>query len=467
MNRKLIRIRLKDILRFFYSKIPFKIRHGYRYYREYMKTYNFLKESEYWSENQLKDYQESKLREIIKHAYESVPYYKELFDDLNIKPKDIRTLKDLEKIPYLTKEIVQREGDRLLSNKFRKKSLTIYQTGGSTGKPAKFYFEKVEMARENAFVQYIYDRIGFNKNDNVIQFQDSEIIREEQKINKECFYKKYPGQKLWKFSYANINTNTIDMVMKVIEKIDPTWIIAFPSTIYQLAKSLEGSSKEYKLKSLKGIIFCSETLYPLQFHVIKKIFNVKFLHVYGHTEHAAMGGTCEMGLNFHMEPLYGISEFIDCYEEKKELIATGFNNLAMPLIRYKTEDLFILSNKKCECKRNYQNIFSIEGRRSDFLYLKNGLKVSDIFCDFVIGENGKWLDEIFRFRIIQKEIGKCTLEYILINEKKYDMILENKIKKELEDYFFNQMEVTMKKVSDMPKTKRGKEKLIISYIDGV
>lgn len=468
MNKKLIGLRLKDFLRFFYSKVPMQLKYGINYHKEYKDTYNFLKKAEFWDKEQIRIYQEKKLKKLIKYSYDNVPYYKELFDKNNIKVEEINTIEDLEKIPLLTKDIVKREKEKLISKKINKSDLLLHQTGGSTGKPAKFYFDKLEAAKEQAFVRYIYERIGYqntNKKNKVIQFSDSILVREEQEINKNCFYKKYPGQNKWYFSYTNITIDTIDDIMNALSNINPDWIISFPSCIYQLAQCLLESNKKYNLNSLKGIIFSSETLYPLQFKVIKKVFKTKFLHVYGHTEHAAMAGTCENKLIFHMEPFYGISEFIECDNNKKELVATGFNNLGMPLIRYKTEDLFILSDEKCDCDREFQIISSIEGRRSDFLYLKNGSKVPDIFCDFVTGDKGNWLEQILRFRIIQKEIGICIIQYIPINNFIDFIKLEKEIKEEVETYFNNQMEIKVQQVQELSKTKRGKDKLIISYLD--
>lgn len=68
---------------------------------------DFLQKSQWWSEGDLKEYQNEKLRSLIKHAYENVPYYNDLFRKLRLKPNDIKDTNDLLKLPILTKEDIR------------------------------------------------------------------------------------------------------------------------------------------------------------------------------------------------------------------------------------------------------------------------------------------------------------------------------------------------------------------------
>ena len=77
------------------------------YNRVFRKTYKFLKKSQWWSSEQLKEYQLQQLNKLLIQAYEHVPYYKKLFDRLNLKPENIRSIQDLQKLPFLTKDIIK------------------------------------------------------------------------------------------------------------------------------------------------------------------------------------------------------------------------------------------------------------------------------------------------------------------------------------------------------------------------
>src|ERR1035438_5143326 len=70
----------------------------------------FLLESQWWNKEQIKDYQEMKLRKLIKHSVQTVPYYNDLFKRLGLKAEDIQTHDDLKKLPILTKTNIKKEG---------------------------------------------------------------------------------------------------------------------------------------------------------------------------------------------------------------------------------------------------------------------------------------------------------------------------------------------------------------------
>src|SRR5450759_5227402 len=99
--------------------------------------------SQWWVEKQLKQYQEEKLRILIRHSVETVPYYRDLFNELKLNPEDVKTHKDLKKLPILTKAIIKKEGiERFTSSTFPKKQIIISSSSGSTGEPLFYYTTK-------------------------------------------------------------------------------------------------------------------------------------------------------------------------------------------------------------------------------------------------------------------------------------------------------------------------------------
>lgn len=107
---------MKTFVRKLYYKIPDYIRYG----SLFRAKYEFLNKTQWWSEEQLLKYQLDELKKIIKHAYETVPYYTRIFNELKIKPEDIKEISDLKKIPYLTKQIIYDNKDELISKQYKK-----------------------------------------------------------------------------------------------------------------------------------------------------------------------------------------------------------------------------------------------------------------------------------------------------------------------------------------------------------
>ena len=117
--------------------IPLSIRYG----KVFRETYAFLQESQWWSREQLEEYQLEQLSKLLHHAYENVPYYRRIFDERGLKPKDIQDFKNLQQLPYLTKEIIQEKLPDLVARNYPDSKLQYVTTGGSTGIPPGFYLE--------------------------------------------------------------------------------------------------------------------------------------------------------------------------------------------------------------------------------------------------------------------------------------------------------------------------------------
>lgn len=128
--------------------IPFPYSRGIKF----AKFYNFLTESQWWPKEKLEEFQNERLRIIIEHAYEKVPYYRRIFNQRGLKPKDIQTREDLNKLPVLTKEDVRKHFKELMAKDFKKYKPILRYTSGSTGIPLKFYLDKNNLVWERAFV---------------------------------------------------------------------------------------------------------------------------------------------------------------------------------------------------------------------------------------------------------------------------------------------------------------------------
>ena len=106
------------------------------------KYLKWLNKTQWWRQEQLKDLQNKKLRALIKHAYENVPYYHRIFKERGIKPEDIKSIEDLVKLPILTKEVIRKNFNDLQARNISKSEFIACQSSGSTGEPLKYYIDK-------------------------------------------------------------------------------------------------------------------------------------------------------------------------------------------------------------------------------------------------------------------------------------------------------------------------------------
>tara|TARA_B100000315_G_C14478947_1_gene541977 strand:- start:259 stop:762 length:504 start_codon:yes stop_codon:yes gene_type:complete len=103
------------------------------------KKLDQLLQSQYWPLHKIQELQKDKLDRLITHAYNTVPYYKNVFDNRGLRPKNIQDFSDLKKIPILKKQNLRESLNELISKQNNSNELYLNSTGGSTGIPVKVY----------------------------------------------------------------------------------------------------------------------------------------------------------------------------------------------------------------------------------------------------------------------------------------------------------------------------------------
>ena len=104
--------------------------------------FKFLEKSQWWTYEQLEDYQNKRVQLLIKHAYLTVPYYHNLLKSLHLFPEDIKTKNDLNKLPVLTKDIVRRDPQLFISKDTYKEDIIRRSTSGSSGTPFEYIIDR-------------------------------------------------------------------------------------------------------------------------------------------------------------------------------------------------------------------------------------------------------------------------------------------------------------------------------------
>ena len=438
---------IKKILRPLIYKIPNKYRYG-KYYRDFYKQIDdfFQLPLEEKRKIQLK-----KIQEIVEYAYFNVPYYKELLDKNNISYK-INSFEEFEKIPYLTKDIIRNNLDKLKS-KEKIKNIKV-TTGGTTGMPMEFYLDKKVVINELAFVDYYWNKFSNEyKNTSKIAVLRGNIPSKNKKFEK-------IGNRLILSSFQLIKNNT-EEYLKVLEKFNPDYLHIYPSSLSLVAEYIFENNIKINLPNLKGIYSSSETLNDFQREIIEKVFKVKICDLYGHSERAVIAFDNIKNENYTLDLLYGYTELISENNkniiseslEEGEIVATGFWNKSMPFIRYKTGDNAISSGK-------YSSLKKISGRKSEYFIDKNSNKII-----FICSDEPFWncKEKVDAYQYVQNEVGKCQLK--IVKSKKFLLTGndEKEIINELKRLYPN-IEFYISYVENIERTKRGKYKYLIQNI---
>ena len=407
---------------------------------QFKQYYALLEKNRHQSEDALKTYQLSQLKNILSYAYKNVPYYTDLFNKIGFDAAHITSLESIKVIPFLTKEVIRKNFDRLISKEKVEGGYYVATTGGTTGAPLKVLLDYSSIFKENAFVYHFRKQLGYQFTDRLATFRGVEF-----------------GDKLWKynpmhnelvFSPFKLSSVTLPKYVKKIKAFNPQYLNGYLSCVYYFAKLLDENKLKLDL-NLKGIFLISENIDVEQRKFVESYFKVKTSTFYGHSERCVIAEEAKNGL-YKVSPFYGYTELINQGDNAYEIVSTGFLNQTMPLIRYKTGDL---------CKKE-NGLINIQGRWSvdDYILGVNNEKISHSSFNFH--------SEIFRnvtnYQFVQEEKGRTDL--LLIVNKEFNEVEITAMKKEIDKKTKGTVDFNIKVVDTLLLSKRGKFKRFISNI---
>lgn len=290
-----------------------------------------------------------RLGNIIDYAAHYVPYYHDLFKQLNFDlrkiKKDVTYLNDL---PYLTKEIIREQGVRMLSKSLDEVRHHVCKTGGSTGPSCFIYYDQLAADYSAAVTLFARERVGKVKSRSELhfacRFPDAPMLTEWfTREDFKCF-----AMNRTNIFFDRLDGVGLDEIIRILRRRKPFLVHAHPSTIYALAcyvQSKGGTPKLFEIFESSG-----ELLERHQRELIASVLQCEVIDRYGLAELGVMAYQLD-GSKSPLQVLEseGWVESASLNEEipeAQELVFTGFQNHLMPLIRYRTGDLGLVDRKQ-------------------------------------------------------------------------------------------------------------------------
>lgn len=411
-----------------------------------LRKHAWLKPSE------LQMIQGKKLRKIIKYAYYNVAYYHRIFNSLNLRPRDIRSVDDLAKLPIITREEVRNNASELVSRAVDISKCKEHSTSGSTGKRVVVYTDqKAEDYRSAVFGRaFLECGLGLR--------QKMAFIGTTQT---------FPTSKRWYQRLGFVKRLHIDAREKPEDKINdlitynPEGIYGYSSYIYLLAKAVKDSERG-KL-SPKLIIGTSEVLDVGTRKFIESVFDVRMLDFFGCIEMERTAWECLEQDGYHIDVDSVVMEFVKDGEtvssgERGEIIYTCLHNYAMPLIRYSVGDIGVPSDDSCPCGRGLPLMETIEGRSNDFISAPDGRIISPLAVANAVWSVKGWT----QYQIIQESLQKFTIR--LVKGDEFPNTGVSEIQRMMKEIIGSNIDVKVYFIDEIPRTTSGKYRTIMSNI---
>lgn len=424
------------------------------FYNTYRKWCRFLRSSQWWTSEQLQQYQLDRLKDLLKQAYEYVPYYRKKFISHNIHPSDMRSVLDLQKFPLTRKENIRKNISLLKASNYPSLAFKRMVTGGTTGTPLPFYVEKGKwLGRHFAFNRVYMERAGYQGKDKVASFTGCE---------KKCCY--HPLLHTLELSSFHMNPSDLKLYAKKIQSFQPAYITSYPSAATLFAKYLLNNGP--LLSCIKAIFCHGEILYDWQQTLLENTFGCRVYDQYGHREQSVLATTCEKSKLYHIFPEYGFVEILDeegnpvtKEDEQGEIVATSLHNNVFPFIRYKTGDLAVVTNKHCSCGRHYPLVKKIIGRKQEFLLTKDHYYLPLTGVYHVIAENSSHVREC---QLYQDTEGELIV--FLVKDDGFTEKDKSRILKAFQQKFDDVFDISIQYVNHIERMKGGKYQYLIQKL---
>jgi phenylacetate-CoA ligase len=423
-----------------------------------------LEKTQWLNTEEIEKIQLQNLKMLLKTAYDSVPYYHKVFRERNLYPDDVKSVKDLLKLPVLTKKQIRDNNKELINSGFREKLIPSYS--GGTGDQVKFWITKEQMSWEVAAEFRAYRWAGYQLGDRCANLWGSSFdISKQDKLLKRITSK---IERVETSSTYVISDQTLSDLVEKLRKLQPEVVKGYASSVYFIAKKMIDDGVELKPRT---VITSAESLLPHWRETIEKAFGCRVYDYYGSREIGAIASECSVHNGYHVSAENVVLEFVRDGEhvspgEQGEIIATNLRNFGMPLIRYAIGDAGVASDEACKCGRGLPVVKSIDGRVSQFVSMLDK-KTNKIVPLLAAGPGiiAKAMDQVpvENYRVLQEDLSKITIQVMPksdFSENHKQFILDF-----LNDYVGKYIAVEIQSVDDLPPLPSGKRSVVISKIN--
>lgn len=364
---------------------------------------DLLRQSQSWSNERFTKYQNTRLRDIVRFAYQEVPFYRRLYKEHDIDISSIRAVKDLEKLPIVSKTTVKKYNDDFYPRRWTR-ARTLY-TSGTTGSPLKVMVSSDCMAMARACALLRNSWAGHD-DELIARFVGDKPVFDC--ADRYLYRYSYVMRRLLFPSYC-ISIQTFEKIFDVLKRHEVRYLQCYPSTAYILSKLLESHDIFYPLKAM---LYSSEPMYPFQRKIIEERFQTQAFGFYSQIETVLSASECEH-CRYHLAMLDGVLEVLRDEQgaapgERGLAVVTTLINRSMPLIRYHLDDYTGYIEDDCECGRRSPTIFPVEARSGDLIVTPGGMIISPRSLSSPL----QHLQHIVETQIVQRTIEQITVRIV-------------------------------------------------------
>lgn len=419
-----------------------------------------LEQQQWLAPAQLEELRFRKLRELLVHAQTRIPFYRERFAETGFNAETMNSPDDLQKLPLLDKAEIKRNLERLTWGDCPG-GLQRYNTGGSSGEPLIFYFDKRRQAYDKAARMLTHRWWDVDVGEKELYLWGSPVEATRQDRLK-TLRDSLTNELL--LSAFDISEQSFPGIYRRFKEFNPVSVFGYPSTIELFCRMAEKQGIDLSALSVKVVFSTAEVLYPHQRSLIGAAFGaVPVVDCYGSREGGFVAHECQAG-SYHVIDSNYVVEYLKegaaaPAGESGEIVLTHLDAWGMPLIRYRTGDVARAGAADCSCGRGLSTIRNIQGRTTDFIVTPDGRWQHALSLIYIVRD----IEGVDQFKIVQHEVDEVQV-FVKLLDDLYPADGDARIVVGFKKRMGESVRVRVKKVDEIPRDASGKYRYVVSKV---
>lgn len=331
----------------------------------------YYSEEEVASRSELEAIQLKHLQDMVRRVYENVPFYRKALDETGIRPEDIRSLDDLKRLPFTTKQDLRDTYPYGLFAVDKGDLARIHASSGTTGRQTVVGYTKNDLRNWGTMAARALVAAGATREDFVHVSYGYGLFTGG--------FGLHAGADELGCTVIPVSTGNTARQIKILQEFGSDIIGCTPSYAMYIGETVREMGIDPKSLKLRAGIFGAEPWTEQMRKRIEELLDIKAYDIYGLSEVLGPGVSyeCSEQSGMHVNEDHFIVEIIDPdtgevlpYGEEGELVFTCITKEALPLIRYRTRDIASLSIAPCPCGRTFVKMSKPHGRTDDMLIIR-------------------------------------------------------------------------------------------------
>lgn len=417
-----------------------------------------LEASQWWSAAELEAYRLQRLKALLEHAANRVPYYRKLFKRIGVAPTRLRTMADLASLPCLTKAEIRAHLEELKAEDAQ--SLARFNTGGSSGEPLIFYIGKERVSHDVAAKWRATRWWGVDIGDPEIVVWGSPIELKAQDRMRSLRDRLMRTTLLPAFEMSE---RKLDGFVATIRARRPRMLFGYPSALAFIAAHAERRGIAMNDLGIQVAFVTAERLYDDQRERIERVFGCRVANGYGGRDAGFVAHQCPSG-GMHIAAEDIIVEIVDeegtpqPAGEAGEIVVTHLATRDFPFIRYRTGDVGVLDSRACPCGRGLPLLADIQGRATDFVVAQDGTVMHGLALIYILRD----LPGLKAFKIEQESLDHTRVQ--LVPDQGFDVGVIDAIRRGFKARLGEGVKIDTELVPELKPERSGKFRYVVSRV---